>query len=81
MTGKVRLTRAAMRGASAMNIGPQGVHEVLLRLTPVDFYKSMTSYSNHTVWHDVYRPATPYGAVYLKLVVIDEVLVVSFKEL
>jgi motility quorum-sensing regulator / GCU-specific mRNA interferase toxin len=29
----------------------------------------------------VYRPTTPMGEIYLKLTVIDEVLIVSFKEL
>jgi motility quorum-sensing regulator/GCU-specific mRNA interferase toxin len=33
------------------------------------------------VWQDVYRPVTPAGAVQLKLTVIDDVLIVSFKEL
>ena len=28
-----------------------------------------------------YRPKTPAGEVYLKLTVIDDVLIVSFKEL
>lgn len=30
---------------------------------------------------DVYRPSTQAGDVYLKLTVIDDVLIVSFKEL
>jgi motility quorum-sensing regulator/GCU-specific mRNA interferase toxin len=34
-----------------------------------------------TVWQDVYRPSTKTGDVYLKLTVIDDVLIVSFKEL
>jgi motility quorum-sensing regulator/GCU-specific mRNA interferase toxin len=29
----------------------------------------------------VYRPTTPAGEAYLKLTVIDDVLIVSFKEL
>jgi motility quorum-sensing regulator/GCU-specific mRNA interferase toxin len=41
----------------------------------------MTTYSDHRVWQDVYRPSTPKGEVYLKLTVIDDVLIVSFKEL
>jgi motility quorum-sensing regulator/GCU-specific mRNA interferase toxin len=36
---------------------------------------------DHTVWQDVYRPNTRAGSVYLKLTVIDDVLIVSFKEL
>lgn len=50
-------------------------------LTPQDFYKSMTTHSDHRVWQDVYRPTTNVGVVYLKLTVIDDVLIVSFKEL
>lgn len=46
-----------------------------------DFYKSMTTHADHRVWQDVYHPITKAGAVYLKLTVIDDVLIVSFKEL
>lgn len=41
----------------------------------------MTTHADHTIWQDVYRPATSVGDVYLKLTVVDDVLVVSFKEL
>ena len=41
----------------------------------------MTTYADHTMWHDVYRPTTAVGEVYLKLTVINDVLIVSFKEL
>jgi Motility quorum-sensing regulator, toxin of MqsA len=37
--------------------------------------------ADHSVWQDVYLPSTPVGDVYLKLTVIDDVLIVSFKEL
>jgi motility quorum-sensing regulator/GCU-specific mRNA interferase toxin len=54
---------------------------VVAALTPSDFYKSMTTHADHRVWQDVYRPKTPAGEVYLKLTVLDDVLIVSFKEL
>lgn len=54
---------------------------VILSLTSSDFYKSMTTHADHRVWQDDYRPSTPFGQVYLKLTVIDDVLFVSFKEL
>jgi motility quorum-sensing regulator/GCU-specific mRNA interferase toxin len=54
---------------------------VVLALKPGDFYKSMTTYADHTIWQDVYRPKTPAGDVYLKLTVVDDLLIVSFKEL
>ena len=41
----------------------------------------MTTYADHQVWQDVYQPTTAVGEVYLKLTVIDDVLIVSFKEL
>jgi motility quorum-sensing regulator / GCU-specific mRNA interferase toxin len=40
----------------------------------------MTTYADHRVWRDVYQLATVAGEVYVKLTVIDEVLIVSFKE-
>ena len=54
---------------------------VVLELTSADFYKSMTTHADNRIWQDVYRPITPIGEIYLKLTVIDDVLIVSFKEL
>jgi len=52
-----------------------------MALTSADFYKSMTTHADHRIWQDVYRPTTPAGEVCLKLTVIDDVIIVSFKEL
>lgn len=54
---------------------------VVMALTASDFHKSMTTHADHRIWQDVYRPTTSAGEVYLKLTVIDDVLIVSFKEL
>ena len=79
--GQVRTTRAAREGGAALGFGFDDMLVVLLALTAGDFYKSMTTHADHRVWQDVYRPATLVGEVYLKLTVIDDVLIVSFKEL
>ena len=79
--GRVRTTHAARAGASALGLGLAEMLNIVLALTPADFYKSMTTHADHTVWQDVYRPSTSAGGVYLKLTVIDDVLIVSFKEL
>ena len=50
-------------------------------LSPHEFYKSMTTYHDSSVWQDVYRHKADVGMLYIKLTVIDDVLVVSFKEL
>ena len=79
--GKVRTTHAARVGANELGFALSDMLDVVMALTPADFYKSMTTHADHTVWQDVYRPSTQAGDVYLKLTVIDDVLIVSFKEL
>lgn len=79
--GKVRATVSALAGGAALGFGFEEIVAVITALTPHDFYKSMTTHADHRIWQDVYRPRTPAGDVYLKLTVIDEVLIVSFKEL
>ena len=54
---------------------------VVLALSSKDFYKSMPTHADDKIWQDVYRTSTPAGEVYLKLTVVDDVLIVSFKEL
>lgn len=79
--GKVRATTTALSGAAAMDLDFDAMLGVIRALTSADFYKSMTTHADHRIWQDVYRPATKAGNVYLKLTVIDDVLIVSFKEL
>jgi motility quorum-sensing regulator / GCU-specific mRNA interferase toxin len=79
--GKVRTTFSALSGAEMLGFDLDGMLTVVMALKSSDFYKSMTSHADHRVWQDVYRPTTSAGDVYLKLTVIDDVLIVSFKEL
>jgi motility quorum-sensing regulator / GCU-specific mRNA interferase toxin len=79
--GKFRTTQSARQGAFALGMQFDDMIATVMNLTSVDFYKSTTTYDDHRVWQDVYRPATRFGDVYLKLTVIDDVLIVSFKEL
>ncbi len=79
--GQVRATMTALGGAAAMDLAFDDMLDVIRALTVGDFYKSMTTHADHRVWQDVYQPRTAAGDVYLKLTVIDDVLIVSFKEL
>ncbi len=79
--GKVRTTHAARTGASALGLDLPDMLAVVMALSPRDFHKSMTTYADHAIWQDVYRARTSAGHIYLKLTVIDDVLIVSFKEL
>ena len=81
LEGRVRSTFTALSGAAALGMDFDAMLDVVRGLTTKDFYKSMTTHADHTLWQDVYRPATSLGEVYLKLTVIDDVLIVSFKEL
>lgn len=81
--GRVRATATAFSGARELGINDlAGMCAVVMSLTTTHFYKSMTTHTDHRIWQDVYRTLTAGGGeVYLKLTVIDDVLIVSFKEL
>lgn len=81
--GQVRATASAFGGARGLGINDlAGMCAVVMALTKADFYKSMTTHADHRIWQDVYRTRTADGVeVYLKLTVIDDLLIVSFKEL
>lgn len=81
--GQVRATRGAYDGAADLGIHDlKGMCVIVSALTSADFYKSMTTHADHRIWQDVYRPRIAQGhRVYLKLTVVDDVLIVSFKEL
>jgi motility quorum-sensing regulator / GCU-specific mRNA interferase toxin len=81
--GRVTATASATAGARAVGInGLNSMCEVVLSLTTKNFYKSMTTHADHRVWQDVYHCETADGvALYVKLTVVDDVLIVSFKEL
>ena len=78
--GKVRPTHTARTTAAVLGFDFKGMIAVVASLTMKDFYKSMTTHADHRIWQDVYRPRTSAGAIYLKLTVIEDVLIVSFKE-
>jgi len=78
--GKVRSTLTALAGGAALGLDFDGIVEVVMALATKDFYKSMSTHADHRIWQDVYRTSTAVGEIYLKLTVIDDVLIVSFKE-
>jgi motility quorum-sensing regulator/GCU-specific mRNA interferase toxin len=81
--GHVRATASAFGGARELGLNDlSSMCAIIMALTSANFYKSMTTYADHRIWQDVYHARTSAGdEVYLKLTVIDDVLIVSFKEL
>jgi motility quorum-sensing regulator/GCU-specific mRNA interferase toxin len=81
--GKVAATRKAQETAAEVGIYVlDEMCEVILRLSMKDFHKSMTTHADHREWQDVYHGETLDGTpLYVKLMLRDGVLIVSFKEL
>ncbi|MCE9881769.1 MAG: type II toxin-antitoxin system MqsR family toxin [Hafnia paralvei] len=79
--GLIRATKSAHRNAELINFSLADMYRVVSELSPHDFYKSMTAYDDHRIWQDVYYCHLDTISLYLKLTVIDDVLIVSFKEL
>jgi motility quorum-sensing regulator / GCU-specific mRNA interferase toxin len=82
---QIRTTQAARIGATALGMDFNAMLAVVAALTATDFYKSMTTHADHKIWQDVYRSRAMLRAggvnLYIKLTVVDDVLIVSFKEL
>ena len=53
---KVRATLSALTGGAALGFDVEGIIGVIMALTQKNFYKSMTTYTDHRIWQDVYRP-------------------------
>lgn len=81
IAGRLRVSLSALAGAASLDLGFPEIVAIVGALAAKDFHKSMTTHANHTFWQDVYRPSTSVGQLYVKLTVLDDVLVVSFKEL
>ena len=79
--GRVRTTQAAREGATLLDFDQEQMLAVIMALTTSNFYKSMTTHHDHTLWQDVYHASASMKDIYLKLMVMGDVLIVSFKEL
>ncbi|MBD9502602.1 type II toxin-antitoxin system MqsR family toxin [Pseudomonas sp. PDM23] len=78
---RYRFTRVALEGAVELGLeSTEQVLAVITRLTAADFYKSMTTYADHSIWQDVYRPWVNGRQAYVKLTLRGDLLIVSFKE-
>ncbi len=78
---RYRFTRVALEGGAELGMEVADMLAVIDALTSRDFFKSMTTYADHTNWQDVYRPESEFGQVYLKFTLVADLLIVSFKEM
>lgn len=79
--GAAAFTRTAMDGGRDMGLTTEEMLGVVAALTAGNFYKSMTTYSDHRVWQDVYHAQTPAGVeAYIKFTMRNMAPVIQFKE-
>ncbi|TLU84276.1 MAG: type II toxin-antitoxin system MqsR family toxin [Chlorobium sp.] len=61
-------TRTALQGGLALGLTESDMRRIVLSLKRADFYKSMTTHSDHQLWQDVYHGKTETGVpVYIKI--------------
>ncbi len=80
--GGLNITGAAVRGAASLGFGRAEIVLTIQSMERRQFYKSMTAYSDHRAWQDVYHVPSPVGVLYVKFTsdLVAEFLLLSFKE-
>lgn len=78
---KLRVTATALKDARSMGFSMQDMVDAIQQLNKKNFVKSMTTYSDHRIWQDVYNIDYNGYFLYIKFQV-DEMghFVISFKE-
>ena len=76
----MNLTLSALQGMRLVGMAQVDALTVIQGLTAVNFYKSMTTHSDHRVWQDVYYSEWQDVALYIKFQQAGEYFVISFKE-
>jgi len=77
---KYVVTLSARQSYTALGLNDDDVLTVINKLTSKHLYKSMTSYANHTIWHDVYHSKHNMIELYIKLQINENAIIISFKE-
>lgn len=76
-------TFASKQGADDLGMNDEAVVVAIQALASTDFEKSMTSYADHRVWQDVYKPTYGATGLYVKFTIdaARNLLLISFKEI
>ena len=74
-------TATAQQNARRMGLCKSETLTVVLNLQRGMLFKSMTTYTDHRIWQDVYHAPCPNGkTAYVKLTLQDGAVVIQFKE-
>jgi motility quorum-sensing regulator/GCU-specific mRNA interferase toxin len=79
--GPAAFTKTALDGGRDMGMTSREMLAVIAGLRRRNFYKSMTTYADHSIWQDVYYSPTPVDQdAYIKITMRDTAPVIQFKE-
>ena len=75
-------TQTALHGAWDFGLSSKDAVAVVLGLRQSNFYKSMTTHTDHRIWQDVYHADLKSGLkAYIKLTLRENgIVVIQFKE-
>lgn len=78
----LQATVTALSTAARLGFERPDIVDTIQLLRPSHFYKSMTSFADHRIWHDVYHFPSPIGVLYIKFTAdaVTEFVLLSFKE-
>ena len=78
--GDSKITSSAILDAGLHDMTDVDIKNAIYLLSSSDFYKSMPSHRNESIWQDVYHKE--YGGIvwYIKLQIVGIAIVISFKE-
>jgi motility quorum-sensing regulator/GCU-specific mRNA interferase toxin len=81
-SGVDAFTQTALHGAWDLGLSSGEAVAVVLGLRQTNFYKSMTTHTDHRIWQDVYHAELKSGLkVYIKLTLRENGnVVIQFKE-
>jgi len=78
---RLRLTKMARECVDRLGLSLRRVVDVIQGMSRLQFYKSMTSNADPTVWQDVYHVPWQHVVLYVKFTTdASGYLVISFKE-
>jgi len=79
---RLSVTGTALKTAASLGFNGADIVSIIQTMQRRQFYKSMTAYSDHRVWQDVYHVPSEVGLLYVKFTadVVAEFLLLSFKE-
>ena len=78
---QLRMSRTARQETVKLGLTFEEVVSIIQSLRPRDFYKSMTTYADHTIWQDVYHSEYNGIPLYIKFMAdnSENYLIISFK--